>query len=123
MPNVLTTQSTVACGHGGTAAVVSSAKLAVNGMPVLLEAGVAGATIGACGTTPAADASGPTAAPCSAVSTVDSGRAAKLTVDGAPVLLDSLTGSTNGMVAKLTPQTLLTATAGQQKLSAGEGGP
>jgi hypothetical protein len=54
---------------------------------------------------------------------VGSGRAAKLTVGGAPVLLDSLTGSTNGMVAKVTPQTLLSATAGQSKLSAGEGGP
>jgi len=52
------------------------------------------------------------------VSSVTSGEATKLKVNGQAVMLDTLSGTTDGMVAKTTPQMLLSATAGQTKLTA-----
>jgi len=117
MPNVLTIRSVVSCGHGGTVAVQGTAKLAVAGAPVLLAAGVKEQAIDHCGTKPASDPSGPTAIPCHKVLDVNGGGATKLTVDRQPVLLDTLQGATDGMVAKVTPQLLLPAQANQTKLS------
>jgi len=128
MPKVLTTKpvSTVTCGHGpGDVQCLSVAKLQVNGSPVLLETSVDGKPIVNCATVPASDASGPTAIPCTLVATVPpspppaitSGRATKLMVNSQPVILDTLAGKTNGMVAKVTPQTLLRGTANHNKLT------
>lgn len=131
MPSVLTTASTVLCGlevtgppplHGGKVASVSSAKLRVNSNPVLLKSSIDGKTIVGCKTPPASDASGPTAKPCSAVSSVPpgpgvtAGEATKLKTGGEWVMLDTLAGITDGMVGKVTPQTLLFAIADQNKL-------
>jgi hypothetical protein len=117
MPNVLTMASTVTCGHAGKVTVASTAKLTVNGSPLLLKSSIAGKPVATCATPPAADASGPTAKPCTLVATVSLGEAMKLTVGGQPVMLDTLKGETDGMVTKETPQKLLAAQAGQVKLS------
>ncbi len=118
MPGVLTTGSNVSCGHGGTVGTSSSAKLKVSGNAVLLKTGIAMKSVSSCQTPPASDVSGPTAMKCTTVTSVDSGEATKLTAGGAPVVLETLTGQTDGMVGKVTPQLLLSATAGQSKLKA-----
>lgn len=118
MTGVLTTGSNVVCGHGGTVSTSGAAKLKVSGNPVLLKAGIAGKSVSGCGTPPASDVSGPTAIPCSSVTSVATGEATKLTMGGTPVMLDTLSGQTDGMVGKVTPQLLLSATAVQSKLKA-----
>lgn len=118
MPGVLTTGSSVICGHGGTVSTTGVSKLKVSGNPVLQKTGIMGQSVSSCGTPPASDPSGPTAIPCSTVISVDTGEATKLKVAGAPVMLETLAGKTDGMVGKTTPQTLLSATAGQTKLTA-----
>ena len=124
MPKVLTTQSNISCGHGGKVDVESSAKLSVDGSPVLLKNSIDGKDVIDCKTQEALDASGTTIAkPCNKVSSVPpgpgvtAGEATKLKVRGKPVMLDTLTGKTDGMVGKVTPQPLLNATAGQSKLT------
>ena len=119
MSGVLTISSNVTCGHNGKVQTSSSAKLTVNGQAVLLKDSIASKSIATCSTKPAADASGtPTDAPCITVSSVDSGGATKLTAGGSAVMLETLAGQTDGMVTKVTPQLLLSATAGQSKLTA-----
>jgi hypothetical protein len=131
--------------HGGKVAVASTAKLRVQDAsdqqfhPVLVADSIEGKSISGCATPPASDASGPTAEPCLFVSKVPqvpppgvtpppppnepgvitAGMATKLTVNGGtPVMLDTLKGFTDGMVAKTTPLNLLTASAVQTKLNA-----
>jgi hypothetical protein len=109
MAGVLITSSTVTCGHSGNVVVTSTQKLKVS---------IADKSIAGCTTAPASDASGPTAKPCIKVSSVNNGEATKLKVNRQAVMLDTLSGKTDGMVAKITPQPLLSATAGQTKLTA-----
>jgi hypothetical protein len=52
------------------------------------------------------------------VASVITGEAIKLKVSGSPVMLETVTGTTSGVVAGVTPQTLLSAMAGQTKLTA-----
>jgi hypothetical protein len=121
MVGVLTESSKVVCAHNGAVSTEGSGKLVVAGGKVLQKSGVAGKSISAtCSTVPAADASGtPTDVKCTTVSAVSAGEATKLFVEGRPALLDSsLAGTTNGMVAKATPQALGTAAAQQSKLTA-----
>lgn len=119
MPNVLTEGSNVTCGHGGNVSTTGTPKLKVNGKPVLLKDGIAGKSTSGCKTPHAEDSSGTTADPCTSVTSVDAGEATKLKVRGSPVMLDSvLKGKTSGMVAKVKPQLLLSATVGQSKLKA-----
>lgn len=117
MAGVLTTASTVLCdlaapsSHGGQVTVASTAKLTVNGNPVLVKNSVASKAVppGACKTPPSNSSK-----PCTSVTSVASGESAKLKTGGNPVLLDStLGGLTDG-----NPQGKLSATAGQSKLSA-----
>src|SRR4051812_16396711 len=97
MPSVLTTGSTVLCGpntggyHGGRVATTSSAKLTVNGAPVLLRSGI-GPTLSFVCKTPSSTST----KPCTSVTAITQGDATKLTVGGAPVMLDSLAGKTDG---------------------------
>jgi hypothetical protein len=115
MAGVLTTASTVDCGHGGKVETSGSAKLTVGGKGVLLEAGVTGMRVSAaCSTQDKPDAG---MKKCTVVQAVSAGAARKLTVDGKPVLLEGLQGATDGLVAGA-PQTLVSATAGQTKLAA-----
>jgi hypothetical protein len=117
MAKVLTLTSSVVCGHpGGKVTMTSVTKLQVNGSPVLLEDGIVLKGVTGCGTPPASDISGPTAKPCLTVSAITAGRATKLKVNGRPVMLETLKGSTDGMVGKATPQNLLGAVANQPKL-------
>jgi hypothetical protein len=120
MAKVLTRSSSVTCGHGsGAVSTTGQAKLAVSGSGVLVKAGVKGKSVSAsCSTMPASDSSGPTAKKCTQVSDVTAGESTKLFVAGKPVLLETLKGKTDGMVGKVTPQTTLTASAGQNKLTA-----
>src|SRR5688500_16608221 len=97
---VLSTGHTVSCGHEGTVAVQSTAKLTVAGAPVLVRAGISGKPVAQCRTQPKSDASGPIDVPCTSVSAVTAGDATKLTAGGVPVVLASLAGATNGLVAK-----------------------
>jgi hypothetical protein len=115
MAGVLTTASTVLCGpdvppnHGGTVAVSSTAKLKVNGNPVLIKSSIAGKSVGGC-KTPQSNST----KPCTTVSSVLSGEASKLKAGGSPVMLDStLSGQTDGA-----PPGTLSASAGQNRLTA-----
>lgn len=106
------------CGHSpGKVTTTGSPKLQVSSQPVLLKLGIMGKPVGGCATVPAADASGPTAKPCTSVTSVSAGEATKLTIGGMPVMLDTLAGQTDGMVGKVTPVLALSATAGQTKLT------
>jgi len=122
MPYVLTTSSSVQCGHSGKVAVESLAKLQVNSSPILLKGSIEGKPITGCKTPSTSDTSGLTNQQCDQVSSVPPGpgvilgEATKLKVGGQPVMLDTLTGKTNGMVGKVTPQPLLSAMANQSKL-------
>jgi hypothetical protein len=109
--------STVTCGHPpGKVQTQSLAKLKVNGSPVLLQASINGKPVIGCSTPPASDPSGVTAKPCTSVSAVSAGAALKLKINGQPAMLATLQGSTDGMVAKVTPQSLLAGVANQSKL-------
>ena len=121
MPNVLTTSSTVGCGHlppppgSGVVQVQSTAKLRVAGAPVLLVDSIANkpVTTGTCGIVVSQ-----TNVKCTKVAAVTAGAATKLTVGKNPVVLDTtLKGSTDGTLAGVTPQLLLAAVANQTKLT------
>jgi len=114
MAGVLTTASVVTCGHSGTVSTSSSAKLKVSGNPVVLKVGVQGKSVSGCLTVTDPNTG---ALQCSLVATVSSGEAVKLKAGGQGVILDTLSGGTNGTVGGLV-QNLLSATAGQSKLTA-----
>lgn len=123
MPRALTMASTVTCGHQippkvGGVQQASLAKLRVSGQPVLLESSVVGKPIPDCGTVPKAPPPpGLVSKPCSAVTAVAGGASLKLKVGGSPVLLDTLGGSTDGVVESQ-PQASLSGVANQSKLTA-----
>jgi hypothetical protein len=100
--------------HGGTVGVSSTAKLAVNGAPVLLAASVAGKTVAGC---PVTDDPNTSTKHCTSVASVLSGPATRLTVGGKPVVLDTLTGTTDGTPPP-TGAALGPASANQAKLQA-----
>ena len=114
---VLTMGSLVSCGHSpGKVDVSNDAKLKVNGNPVLLAGGISSKTVTGCSTLAASDNSGPTDITCTHVLAVTAGQAIKLKVGGEPVMLETLAGTTDGMVTKVTPQNLLQGRAVQAKL-------
>lgn len=115
MPAVATQASTVTCGHLGTVTTVGTSKLTVAGSPVLLAAGVVGGTVSNCTTVPNTVA--PISKTCLTVLSVTNppSLSAKLTIAGAPVVLATLKGTTDGVVAG-TPQALLGAVVPQTKL-------
>ena len=109
MPSVLTTASTVGCGHDpGQVATSSSAKLTVAGAPVLVQTSIVGRTVSACSTTPSN-----TTKKCTTVTSVAAGLAQKLTAGGAPVALATVQGLTDGV-----PPGPLNASGVQTKLTA-----
>jgi hypothetical protein len=112
MAKVLTTASRVLCGpdtgtHGGRVSTASSARLRVNGNPVLLRSGV-GPAVPDCKTP-----SSSSTKPCTSVLTVVGGEAGKLRVGGNPVMLDTIGGTTDGV-----PPGTVPASAEQDKLTA-----
>lgn len=119
MPNVLTTASIITCGHEGKVLTSSEAKLTltIDGQTpetqrVLLKSSVLGQSISGppnnCKTQPSS-----TTSPCTSVAIITLGEATKLTVQGKPVLLDTLVGTTNG-----NPVGTLSVEANQSKLTA-----
>lgn len=116
MGAVLTTSSTVGCGHPpGTAAVAGTAKLTAATSPVLRKADVVGVTVGSC---PLVTDPQTNIVTCVAVKSVTAGEATKLTVGGAPVLLaDTFAGESSGQSGPQLPGRL-GATANQAKLKA-----
>jgi hypothetical protein len=118
MSGVLTEQSTVGCGHSGAVATRGAARLTVDGRAVLTRQGVEGRQVSDCQTVPATNPNGtPKDAPCTSVASVDRTVAAKLLVDGAPVLVDPLGGATDGLKDSL-PTAALGATVEQTLLEA-----
>src|ERR1700761_4143628 len=116
MPAVLTASTTVDCGHGGKIGVAGSPVLSVQSAGVLLKTGIETKLVGVppCGIVP------PPASnlKCSSVTAVTGTFALKLTVQSQPVVLMSLTGTTNGNLLGVTPQPLLKAIGAQTKLTA-----
>jgi hypothetical protein len=108
MANVLTEASSVTCGHEGTVATSGDGRLKVQGSSVLLQAGVTGKMVSGCKT-----ASSNSTSPCASVTSLASGTASKLMIGGQPVLLQGITGVTNGV-----PPGALSSSAKQSKLSA-----
>jgi hypothetical protein len=109
MPAVLTTASTVGCGHDpGSVATSSSAKLTVAGAPALVAASIVGKTVSGCSTPQTGSNK-----LCTSVTGVTSGLAGKLTAGGAPVVLSTLVGATDGA-----PPGTLNAKLVQSKLTA-----
>ena len=115
---VLTEATTVSCSHQGTVSKSSTAKLQVAGSPVLLEKQVPSWTIPT-GSVPPGCTRIKTQAgevPCTKVTQPTKGAAAKLTVGGSKVLLDSLQATTNGLPA---PTNTLASPTGEPKLQVG----
>ncbi|MCX4821038.1 hypothetical protein OG883_14165 [Streptomyces sp. NBC_01142] len=118
MAYVVTTASTVGCGHlpgAGNVRAAGSAKLRIGGHPVLRKTELVGSAVTVCGTT---ESSSPPFVKCLTVKSVTTGEALKLKAGGDPVLLDTLGGTTDGTVSGTTPQTALFAVAGQARLRA-----
>jgi hypothetical protein len=114
MPPVLTDVSFVDCGHSGRVSTAGETKLKVDGALVLLQDGIQGHSVGAC---PVVDDSNSGTLKCRTVTAVTGGQATKLRVNGRPVMLDTLSGGTDG-TAGGTPVQLLSGRAGQAKLEA-----
>ncbi len=117
MPAVATKASTVTCGHVGIVATGGTSKLTVAGSPVLLAAGVQNMAVSTtCTIVP--NTGPPASSKCTIVTGVANppSLATKLFVAGAPVVLATLKGSTNGVIAGA-PQTLLSATVPQTLLT------
>jgi hypothetical protein len=107
MGNVLTEATTLKCGpttpatpHGGTVSAAITTLLTVQGKKVLVVDDTRSWPIAAqtCGDT------GPNQKPCTKVNSI-TGTANKLTVNGQPVVLDSVGGATDGVP----PGTIATA--------------
>jgi hypothetical protein len=115
--NVLTEATTLSCAHKGTVSKSSTAKLQVGGDPVLLEEQVPSWTIPP-GVPPGCARINTQAGekPCTKVASPTDGTAAKLTVGGSKVLLDSLQATTDGQP---TPGNTLASPTGVSKLQVG----
>jgi hypothetical protein len=110
--SVFTTGATLQCGHGATAAPLSSArKLTVSGKPVITEDELLTANFpGGCSQTKTNSGE----KPCLKIASVTGAKAGKLTVNGAPVIVAPLGGATDGAPKN----TDLSGSAGQAKLTA-----
>jgi hypothetical protein len=112
MAKVLTTASTVICGHGGSATLSSGAKLTVEGNSVLLESDFSSWTFDA---SCAQKDSSSGQVQCATITGITGGTSTKLTVGGVAVLLDTLSGATSGSPKNTD---LAATSAGQDKLEA-----
>lgn len=110
MPFVLTIASAIPCSHNGSVEVSSAAKLHVNGNAVLVKSDIQGKSIAGCSTQKSDKSE-----QCTKVNLVMAGEGRKLTIGGIPVILEDVTGATDGIIGG-TPQQLSKASAGQSKL-------
>jgi hypothetical protein len=101
MAFVVTENSTIACNSNGTVTPTGQSKLKVSGGAVVRLDGINGKTVSGCGvqTNPNTGTK-----QCQTVASA-SGVASKLKVAGAPVALDTLSGSTDGMHPPSPPAT------------------
>jgi hypothetical protein len=111
MPEAITAQSKIVCIHQGKALLTAGqSKLKVSGALALVDGDIAKATLspGTCANV------GAGLVPCTVLSPLPGGVAAKLTVGGLGVLLADLTGNTNSTA----PGTFRVEDAGQTRLRA-----
>ena len=114
MPGVLTAGSSVKCLHQGTVQLsAGQQKLKVAGNAVLVMGDLMGKSISAC---PVPTAGPPPTKPCTTTTAMLAGTAAKLKVDGKPVLLETANGTTDGLAPA--PGTWSVQSAAQTKLTA-----
>lgn len=101
MPRVLTTAIPVKCPHVGIVTLASAVRLRVAGVAVLVQS----APPTPLGTVVSCTAGSPSlpGTPCLKVLTITAGQAGKLTVGGRPVLLATLTGTTDGTPPAVPP--------------------
>ncbi|MBU2670217.1 hypothetical protein KOI35_42625 [Actinoplanes bogorensis] len=110
MAAVLNADAKIGCGHGGSVRISAGQdKLVAGGAAVLIDGDLDGATVSGCGTTQSSSTS-----QCKSVSSVIGGTAAKLTAGGSKVLLETVSGLTDGVP----PGTLVVQSAGQTILQA-----
>ncbi|MGB3439803.1 MAG: hypothetical protein WBA97_13725 [Actinophytocola sp.] len=114
MAGVLTEGSRIACATNGAVSATGEAKLKVAGNPVLVLAGVAGKSVGSCTTVTDTNTG---SKQCATVAAVTGGQATKLTVGNAPVLLDTLAGTADGIHPPPKPAAL-SAQANQTTMTA-----
>jgi hypothetical protein len=121
LTSTITCQPAAATAHGGKVAAASTAKLRVDGSPVIpalvqpLPAGPNG--LGAIAGCKTPTSTTPSSKPClRVVSVLPSSMATKLTVSGIGVLLDSVAGTTDGTIGPAIGS--LSGTASQNRLTA-----
>jgi hypothetical protein len=112
MAGVLTTGSSITCAHKATGTPAGEAKLTVSGAKVLTKAGVPNWSFAPSCTQKPTNAE-PNKVPCTTMARQSGGESKKLTVGGSPVVLESITGTTNGK-----PVDSVSASADQTKLTA-----
>jgi hypothetical protein len=115
MSAVLTKESTLQCAHSGAVKLIpTQTKLTVAGNAVMVDGDLSGAPISGCLTVTDPNTSALT---CLTVVSASGGVATKLKVGGKGVLLQDVSGQTNGTVGG-TPQTWSVKDAGESKLTA-----
>jgi hypothetical protein len=111
MPEAITTESKIVCVHQGKARLTAGqSKLKIGGAPALVDGDIKQATLEPASCTNV----GAGLVPCSVLTPLPGGVAAKLTVGGLGVLLADLKGSTNSTA----PGTFLVEDAAQTRLRA-----
>jgi hypothetical protein len=113
MSKVLINNSKIVCPHQGQVQLAATTKLTIGGTNVLLLADVTGKTVSGCSVVTDTNTS---TVQCQKVTTA-TGTASKLTVGGAPVVLDTLTGFTDGAPPPAAVA-ISVSDAGQSKLTA-----
>ncbi len=119
-PNVLTIASTINCPHANSGTLVFTGighKLKVQGQSVLLKSDLIDVTktsVSGCIPPPPP----PPSQKCLKVTSITAGEASKLKVGGAPVMLDTLIGLTDGLPVPPPPGKDITVTQAQNKLTA-----
>lgn len=108
MANILTTDSTISCGHGGTVSTTSTAKLKIGDKPVLIKGNI-GPKVSDC---TLKDNTSTGTLQCQSA-TITDGEASKLLAGGLSVMLDTLGVTTTGK-----PEGNPTVAAKQSKLTA-----
>lgn len=94
MPAVLNADASIGCGHGGSVQITpGQQRFTAGGSPVLAVGDLDGTPITGC-TQLTVAATG--TVQCTAVASLAGGGAARLSVGGRPVLLETLGGVTNG---------------------------
>jgi hypothetical protein len=111
MPLIVTTNATIMCSHGGQVTLIpKQAQVTIQGGSVLCEGDLSGAPIIGCLQPPS-----PGSKPCTmVVSTLPGSSAPTVLVLGRPVLLQTLTGLTDGVP----PGTIMVANPGQATVQA-----